>query len=74
MFQSENPVSLTGLMSLCTILSECKYSRPQAACASYMEDGVSSWSFVINYMVVAYQLQSIGPPVFLDVFDDISVL
>lgn len=27
--------SLTGLMPLCTILSEWRYSRPQAACASF---------------------------------------
>ena len=27
--------ALTGLISLWTILSECRYSRPQAACASY---------------------------------------
>jgi len=25
----------TGLISLCTMLSECRYSRPLAACASY---------------------------------------
>ena len=29
--------SLTGLISLCTILSEWRYSRPLAACASYQE-------------------------------------
>jgi len=27
--------ALTGLISLCTILSECRCSRPLAACASY---------------------------------------
>ena len=27
--------ALTGLTSLWTMLSECRYSRPQAACASY---------------------------------------
>ena len=26
---------LTGCISPCTILSECRYSRPQTACASY---------------------------------------
>ena len=46
--------ALTGLISLCTILIECRYLRPQVACASY-DDGVSD-GIHIRIMRIAYQL------------------
>jgi hypothetical protein len=67
----ESRSSLTGLISPCTMLSECRYSRPQAACASYR--GRSLSQFVSADNGIAHKLQSINPPIFLNVFDNISV-
>jgi len=63
--------ALTGLISLCTMLSECRYSRPQAACASYQG---RSLSLSLEIIWIAYQVQSIGPRIFLSVLGDVSVL
>ena len=46
--------ALTGLILLCTILIECRYLRPQVACASY-DDEVSN-GLHIRIIGVAYQL------------------
>ena len=62
---------LTGLISLWTIPSECRYSRPQAACASYEDK--SQTFFSMKIIGIAYQLESIDPLIFLDVIDDVSV-
>ena len=63
--------ALTGLILLCTILIECRYSRPQVACASY--GGEVSNGLYIRIIGLAYQLQPIDPLIFPGVFSDVSV-
>jgi len=62
---------LTGLISLWTILSECRYSSPQAVCASYRNKFQEIFSMKI--IGVAYQLKSIDPLILLGVLNNVPV-